>query len=115
MGVHNSGLSYSSMMMEAYVPCWRRLMGKLLSVPVFRRGNLIVLGADGIFKMWRDVGDTREAFHHMSKVTWMTKLDALQPRMGKEFYEKEKEVKEEEPPDPTCSCWCCPYTPPPPG
>merc|ERR1712087_817399 len=51
----------------------------------------------------------------MSKVTWMTKLDALQPQMGKDFYEKEKEVKQEEPPDPTCSCWCCPYTPPPPG
>uniref|UniRef100_A0A7R9ZY48 Uncharacterized protein n=1 Tax=Pyrodinium bahamense TaxID=73915 RepID=A0A7R9ZY48_9DINO len=101
--------------MEAYVPLWRRVMAKVLRIAVFRRGQLIVQGKEGIFKLWRCIGDTREAFLALSKVTYMTKLWTLNPELGKTFMAEEKQLKEEEPPDPLCACCCCPYTPPPTG
>merc|ERR1712190_307101 len=61
--IHNCGIEYSSMTMEAYVPCWRRTLGRLFNVPVFRRGAMITQGAAGIFKLRRDIGDTREVFN----------------------------------------------------
>uniref|UniRef100_A0A7S4QPU2 Uncharacterized protein n=1 Tax=Alexandrium monilatum TaxID=311494 RepID=A0A7S4QPU2_9DINO len=113
--IHNSGLAYSSMTMEAYTPLWRRILGKVMRMPVFRRGQLIVEGEEGVFKLWRVLGDTRDLFNAMSKVTRMRQLTSLSPEMGAEFRRKEHAMRQSEQhlPDPACSSMCCPYTPPP--
>mmetsp|Transcript_92226 Transcript_92226/g.247329 ORF Transcript_92226/g.247329 Transcript_92226/m.247329 type:complete len:958 (+) Transcript_92226:1-2874(+) len=111
--VHDSGLTYSSMTMEAYVPAWRRWMAWILRMQFFRQGQVIVQGSRGIFKLWRVIGDTRETFEHLSRIHFMQKIVGLNAHEGQEKMRAEKEQGQDELPDPTCSCCCCPYTPPP--
>lgn len=115
--IHNSSLAYASMTMEAYTPLWRRALGKVMSIPLYRRGQVIVQGAEGIFKLWRYMGDARDAFHTFSKVTDLTRLDPLRPALGESFLQEERRhgATDEELPDPLCACLCCPYSPPPVG
>eukprot|EP00933_Yihiella_yeosuensis_P016592 TRINITY_DN14106_c0_g1_i1.p1 TRINITY_DN14106_c0_g1~~TRINITY_DN14106_c0_g1_i1.p1 ORF type:complete len:1140 (+),score=199.66 TRINITY_DN14106_c0_g1_i1:512-3421(+) len=111
--VHNCGITYGTMTMEAFVPFLRRMMAKVSNVNFIRRGQAIVQGKQGIFKIWRDTGDTREIFSALSRITFLTKVDKLDPKMGEGLMKEEKELKEQGSPDPGCSFLCCPYTPPP--
>jgi hypothetical protein len=112
--IHDCGITYSSLTMEAYVPLWRRVLGYITNKQFFRRGQVVVQGSRGIFKFWRNLGDTRQAFEHMSRICFMQKKATLHPHEGEVCMRKEKESgKEEDLPDPWCSCCCCPYTPPP--
>ncbi|CAJ1404400.1 unnamed protein product [Effrenium voratum] len=112
--IHNCGIFYAQLQMESAVPLSRKILAKIFKLPVSRRGQLLAQGPMGIFKMWRERGDTYNLINYISQVTFLTPLASLNPRMGKCLMYNEKVAGEKDPPDPPGSGCCCPHTPPPP-
>lgn len=112
--VHNCSIFYAQLMMEAAVPFIRKILAKLFKMPLSRVGQVVAQSQTGIFKMWRERGDTYNILNYVSQACYLTPLASLNPKMGKCLMYNEKMAGEQEPPDPGGSRICCPHTPPPP-
>ncbi|CAE6965629.1 unnamed protein product [Symbiodinium natans] len=112
--VHNCGIFYGQLQMESAEPCLRKVLCALLKMPISRRGQILAQGPVGIFKMWRERGDTYNLMNYISQVCYLTPLATLNPKMGKCLMYNEKVAGEKDPDDPPGSRVCCPHTPPPP-
>lgn len=112
--VHNCSIFYAQLQMETAVPFTRKVLAKLFGFPLSRCGQVIAQSPTGIFKMWRELGDTYNLLNYVSQACYLTPLASLNPKMGKVLMYNEKIAGEQDPPDPGGSKICCPNTPPPP-
>merc|ERR1719356_191110 len=88
--------------------------------PFFRKGEVLCQGEQGIFKVFRTMGETAYLSRMLSRISMTQKSDSLPKELGDSLREKERatataENMKLEMSDPVCSCCCCPFTPAPTG